>query len=265
MPALLAQSFGSTAAYMGVLDGRTPYGTIIGMGPVSDFPNGPPQVVADPNRRSLTRQEWMNEFFTTTSTPVGHGFSQANINNDFASYSFEPNANIPLKVIVLDDTQENEGFDPAGQGYLDNARFTWLVGELDKGQAEGKLMIIASHIPIEMIGYSTNNSNYSPISNTTLLTKLSAYPNLILWLAGHGLFGSAIRLLGGRDLLHPGFPAGVQILRYLPQQRQYDFDIYYRCGPGRQGRVAGGYLADLCGRGPADPEQSDLAAADRGI
>jgi metallophosphoesterase (TIGR03768 family) len=185
MPALLAQAFGIGSAYMGVIDGRTPYGNIIDMGPVADFPNGPPQVVADSNRRSLTRQQWMNEFFTTTSTPAGHGFSQANIDNDFASYSFDPNANFPLKVIVLDDTQENEGFDPAGQGYLNNARFTWLVGELDKGQSEGKLMIIASHIPIEMIGYSTNNSNYSPISSATLLAKLSSYPNLILWLAGH--------------------------------------------------------------------------------
>ena len=58
--------------------------------------------------------------------------------------------NLPVKVIVLDDTQQNS--DPNTTDYahssLDWARFNWLVSELDKGQAEGKLMIIAAHIPI---------------------------------------------------------------------------------------------------------------------
>lgn len=88
--------------YMGAIDGRTPYGDIIGAGPVADFPDGPPQIPApDPNRRPLSRKEWMNEFLTTTSNPVGHGFTEANIDNDFASYSFQPKADIPIKVIVL--------------------------------------------------------------------------------------------------------------------------------------------------------------------
>jgi hypothetical protein len=60
-----------------------------------------------------------------------------------------------------------------------------LVNELDAGQAAGQLMIIAAHIPLALIGYSSDNSVYSPISSETLLTKLSSYPNLILWLSGH--------------------------------------------------------------------------------
>ena len=173
--------------YMGVLDCRTPYGDIIGAGPVSS--TKAPKIAADPDRRSLSKKEWMSEFFTTSSNPAGHGFTLANIDNDFACYSFEPKSNIPVKVIVLDDTQrENDlNFRGYGHGSLDNARYDWLVRELDKGQAEGKLMIIAAHVPIGVerpesyIGWWSR----SPVPEKTLLDKLHTYPNLILWIAGH--------------------------------------------------------------------------------
>jgi hypothetical protein len=131
----------------------------------------------------------MNEFFTTTSNPVGHGFSEANVTSGSASYSFEPNSDMPIKVIVLDDTQlfdvanMDEDFEMHGQGYLNQERFDWLVSELDEGQADGKLMIISAHIPIGII--SVPPLAASAITSATLLAKLSAYPNLILWVAGH--------------------------------------------------------------------------------
>jgi len=173
--------------YMGVLDCRTPYGDIIGAGPVSS--TKALKIAADPDRRSLSKKEWMSEFFTTSSNPAGHGFTLANIDNDFACYSFEPKSNIPVKVIVLDDTQrENDlNFRGYGHGSLDNARYDWLVRELDKGQAEGKLMIIAAHVPIGVerpesyIGWWSR----SPVPEKTLFDKLHTYPNLILWIAGH--------------------------------------------------------------------------------
>ena len=111
----------SRGFYMGAIDGRTPNGDIIGVGPVAGFPTPPQVLAADPDRRSLTSKEWMKEFFATSSKPVGHGFSQDNIDNDFASYSFEPKSDVPIKVIVLDDTQA--GSEPNvggyGHGYLD--------------------------------------------------------------------------------------------------------------------------------------------------
>ncbi len=75
----------SRGLYMGALDGRTPYGDVIGAGPEADFAEPPKIPAADPDRRSLSQKEWMSEFFKTTSTPVGHGFTQANLDNDFAS------------------------------------------------------------------------------------------------------------------------------------------------------------------------------------
>ena len=147
-------SLDARGTYMGVLDGKTEFGTIIGAGPVETM--APPIIAPDPKRRSLTTAtsttlNWMKEFFDTTSEPKGHGFTQANLDSDFACYTFEPKASLPLKVIVLDDTcKENPyaKYSSYARGCLDQKRYDWLVGELERGQAEGKLMIIAAHVPV---------------------------------------------------------------------------------------------------------------------
>ena len=59
-------NFNSPDFYMGVLDGSTRYGDIKGAGPVQNF-SSPPRVAADPDRYSLSRGEWINEFFNTAS------------------------------------------------------------------------------------------------------------------------------------------------------------------------------------------------------
>jgi metallophosphoesterase (TIGR03768 family) len=186
-----------TGDYMGVVDGTTPYGDVIKCGPEENFA-APPTVVADSNRHALSTDDsstlnWMSAFFTTTSTPVGHGFSQANLDADFACYTFEPKADLPLKVIVLDDTnKKNPAFTSAlfvGSGALDQTRLDWLTDELQKGQDEGQLMIIAAHIPIkpqanlddETPAYCFYDSDFED----ELLTTLHNYPNLILWISGH--------------------------------------------------------------------------------
>lgn len=182
-----------TGLYMGVVDGSTPYGDIIKSGPEANFPN-PPTVVADANRRSLataasSSQNWMREFFTTTSNPIGHGFNQTNVDNDFTSYSFRPKPDIPIKVIALDDTCKGPDQANYAAGCLDSTRIDWLKNELQQGQDENKLMIIAAHVPVNPQTYLIDDGTRMRVFNTPqdadLIAILQNYPNLILWIAGH--------------------------------------------------------------------------------
>jgi len=184
--------FKGSGFYMGSLDGQTVYGDIYGAGPVSEF-SAPPKVpAADTSRHWLSPSDWMREFFNTTSSPNGHGFNQSDADRGFACYAFEPRSNIPIRVIVLDDTQNASDPDDHGYGHgsLDNERYNWLVSELDEGQAEGKLMIVAAHVPIGVetrgpLGSFMTWSAFAAVSEEDLIAKLHTYPNLILWLAGH--------------------------------------------------------------------------------
>ena len=238
--------------YMGVVDGSTPDGIIRGVGPETDFAS-PPKVVADPLRHSLSTTNvsgastsgsstlnWMNEFFNTTSIPVGHGFTQTNIESDFACYTFEPKTNMPIRVLVLDDTCKanvNAQVPYYARGCLDQIRYDWLVGELDRGQAEDMLMIIAAHIPI---GVQTNLTNpvienifyvpptpdpHSIKTDSQLLATLHNYPNLMLWIAGHRHMNT-ITPQPSSDPAHPesGFwEVETSSLRDFPQQfRRFD-------------------------------------------
>lgn len=214
----------SRGYYMGSIDGRSVWGDVIGVGPIASFAVAPKVLAADPNRRSLSRKELMGEFLNTTSLPVGHGFTQANIDKNFACYSFEPRSDVPIKMIVLDDTQRQD--DPNVGGYahasLDNERYDWLVSELEKGQTEGKLMIIAAHMPIgvELPGSYTGWSVNSSVTEEKLIAKLHTYSNLILWIAGHRHL-NAVTALKSPDASRPelGFwQIETSSLKDLPQQ-----------------------------------------------
>jgi metallophosphoesterase (TIGR03768 family) len=223
--------------YMGVFDGSTPYGDIIKAGPVGKFSSAP-RVAADPDRRSLLRTEWMNEFFNTSSSPVGHGFKLVDANNGFACYSFVPKSDIPIKVIVLDDTQkENDGsYDIHGHGFLDKARWTWLKKELVAGDAAGQLMIIAAHIPINVevtantsageMGWWVNPQN--AVTLPDLIAELQSHPNLLMWLSGHRHLSTVKAFISPDPVNHPeyGFwQVETPSLRDFPQQFR-TFEIY---------------------------------------
>ncbi|MGA2224009.1 MAG: TIGR03768 family metallophosphoesterase [Syntrophobacteraceae bacterium] len=184
--------FSERGYYMGVVDGSTPYGDIIGAGPEGNFPK-PPKVAADPLRRSVSISQWMREFTNTTSQPVGHGFTPQMIREGFACYHFYPRAEVPIKVIVLDDTDKTGGAADA----LDEKRLSWLVNELEEGQASDELMIICAHIPVnpyQQVAPPTPPAKCpkwpslwgsSPIPQSTLLDTLWSYPNFVMWIAGH--------------------------------------------------------------------------------
>lgn len=224
---------GGSGYYVGAINGSTVYGSVTGAGAVTSFAT-PPTVPADASRRILSRPEWMAEFLDTTSLPAGHGFTAANAAAGFGCYSFRPRADIPLKVIVLDDTQaDTDGTDGSngpdfGHGSLDAARYNWLVGELDAGQAAQELMVIAMHIPIgvEAPGSLLGWSSLAYVTETDLITKLHSYPNLLMLIAGHRHLNT-ITAFVSPDPARPelGFwEVETKSLREFPQQFR-TFDI----------------------------------------
>lgn len=247
--------------YMGLIDGSTPLGTVIHTGVTTSpkFAKGAPKVVADPDRRSLLRTEWIQEFFKTTTSPVGHGLNLVDkaAPAGFACYSFLPKADVPLKLIVLDDTQvENDGsVDIHGHGYLDAYRWQWLKAELAAGQAANQLMVIAAHAPIGVgaIGselewwlndaqmatataaqplWWLNETSVAPehrnaTTLTELVTTLQNTPNLIMWIAGHRHFNTvkAFKAPTGQPPEKGFWQVETSSLRDFPQQLR-TFEIY---------------------------------------
>ena len=136
----------------------------------------------------------MKEFFNTSSNPVGHGFNWTDANKGFACYSFVPKSTIPIKVIVLDDTQrEDDGSaDIHGHGFLDQARWDWLKKELADGAGcrsahdhrrahTDKRRSDWADVRNRLVGRSSKCCN--PLPN--LIGELQRHPNLIMWISGH--------------------------------------------------------------------------------
>ena len=232
--------------YMGVIDGSTPYGEIKYAGKASDFPS-PPKVAADPNRRPVGKEEWIGEFFKTSTKPVGHGFNPANAKTGFACYSFQPKSTLPLKVIVLDNTQraDDGSLDIHGHGFLDLERWNWLKAELAAGDAAGQLMIIAAHIPLvveelnppapipagktqSQMAWWVNPDPTAAVQNAVdlpgLIAELHSHPNLLMWLSGHRHLNTVKAFVGATP--ETGFwQVETSSLRDFPQQFR-TFDIH---------------------------------------
>ncbi len=240
--------------YMGVVDGASPYGAIMHAGRKEDFAS-PPKVAPDPNRRALLRSEWIEEFFNTSTQPKGHGFNQVpealrRSEDGFACYSFVPRADIPLKIIVLDNTQrEDDGsHDIHGHGFLDKTRWTWLQAELDAGQSSNQLMIIAAHVPIAVAAIGSLMEWWNPRGqdlalqndpNATMdnavplpdmIKKLQGTPNLLMWMAGHRHLNT-VKALPAYNTLGELLPENsfwqveTSSLQHFPQQFR-TFEIY---------------------------------------
>jgi metallophosphoesterase (TIGR03768 family) len=179
--------------YMGVVNGKDPYGAMKGAGPTAT--TSAVTVAADRNRRALSIHQWMNEFFNTESHPVGHGFTRQMASEGFACYSFHPVPGMPIKVIVFDDTDKRYH---SSQGSVDQKRFQWLKTQLAAGQKADELMIVCAHVPLKMYAqiamgddpgsdpsYITSRWQCSDVPVDEIVTACLNNSNLVLWAAGH--------------------------------------------------------------------------------
>ncbi len=143
---------------------------------------GPARTVsADAGRRPLSKREFMTEMFTTTGTPVGHGFGQDNVTSGRGYYAFDQGAY--LRCVVL-DTMNPGGY---ADGSLDVPQFTWLESELTANADAGRLVVVFSH---HTSGTMDNPvpapSDTAPRKNgADLVALLLRFPHVVLWVNGH--------------------------------------------------------------------------------
>jgi metallophosphoesterase (TIGR03767 family) len=139
-------------------------------------------VTADPDRRPLTKSEFMAEMFTTHGTPAGHGFAHDNVTSGKGYYAFDHGAH--LRCVVL-DTVNPGGY---ADGSLDAVQFGWLGAELAANAATKRLVVVFSHHTVATM----NNPTLAPEDNAQprrmgpeVVTLLHKYRNVVLWVNGH--------------------------------------------------------------------------------
>ncbi len=156
---------------------------------------------ANPDRRPLSRSEFVAEHYSTVGAPAGHGFTQG---SDHGYYSFSSGPADMFELISL-DSNNTEHTGP--NGWIDNAQFTWLENQLkanssryradyDTGNfvyqagVKDRLIVVYCHHPIESmdnISYDYVNNTMTPRGHTgtELEHLLLRFPNVVLMAVGH--------------------------------------------------------------------------------
>ncbi len=145
-------------------------------------------VPADPNRRLMHKEDWIDAFASASGAPRGHGFLPETqrcpdtYEDPFsrrACYSFIRGQ---IHYIVLDGNPA-EGLDG---GNIDPSQWEWLTAQLEEAAAADRLVVIASHHPMRRFDNSGtvpgSSSNHTAADLEALLLR---FPNVILHLAGH--------------------------------------------------------------------------------
>ncbi|GAA1909730.1 TIGR03767 family metallophosphoesterase [Streptomyces sodiiphilus] len=152
------------------------------------------RVTADPLRRLLSRSEMIEEHFSTTGTPVGHGFTAANRASGRAYYAFDHGI---VRCLVLDTVNPNGG----ANGSIDGTQHRWLQDELRAGSsryltAEGRevthdvpdrLFLVFSHHTLETMNNTTDPLGwlFPRVDGTRLRQTLLCFPNAVAMVSGH--------------------------------------------------------------------------------
>jgi metallophosphoesterase (TIGR03767 family) len=177
------------------------------------FMAGPSRTVtADPARRAITRQEFVEAHFRPGARPHGHGFCERNRRDGTAYYVHDTPA---VRLVAL-DTNCLAGGSP---GCLDQAQARWLRDRLAEvhsvyDTADGReirtghqdrLVILFSHHGIDtltntMVGHAGPDGE-PLLGAADVLAELHRFPNVVLWLNGH------THLNAVRPRPHPANPA----------------------------------------------------------
>ncbi|MCW2808983.1 MAG: hypothetical protein JWQ93_2938 [Marmoricola sp.] len=136
-------------------------------------------VSPDPDRRQLSRAEVIEEHFTTSGLPVGHGFTQHNRETGTAYYSFDKGR---FRFVVMDTVNPNGYAD----GSLDPAQFAWLKATIES--ATGKAVMVFSHHTSESMTnpfVGTGGDPHPRVLGDEVTGHLLGQQRVIAWVNGH--------------------------------------------------------------------------------
>lgn len=135
-------------------------------------------VTADPNRRELGTAEIVEEHFTTTGLPVGHGYTEANRADGTAYYTFDMGL---VRFVVMDTVNANGG----PEGSLSQSGFAWVKDVI--ASSKRKLLVFSSHHSSwTMDNTVTGDIDPGPrVLGKALVKELLKHDNVIAWVNGH--------------------------------------------------------------------------------
>ncbi len=141
-------------------------------------------IEADADRHYISSRMFIEEHFETTTTPVGHGFTETNRQNGTTYYAATPKAGTPVRLIVMDTVAPNPPFGlPADFGVLTRDQFeSFVKPEIEAAQIAGDFVIIASHHPSEDFD-STYFAN--KVGTAEFREYLAAQSNVIAHICAH--------------------------------------------------------------------------------
>ena len=136
-------------------------------------------VSQDPQRKSVTRGDVVEEHFATTGLPVGHGFTEANRATGTAYYWFDHG---PFRMVVMDTVNPNGYYD----GSLDEPQFLWLQETV--AGAAGKAVLVFSHHTsgtMDNVFVATGGDLSPRVQGAAVTSYLLSQPRVVAWVNGH--------------------------------------------------------------------------------
>lgn len=155
---------------------------------------GDRRVTPDPDRRPITRREFVQAHFAAGARPHGHGFTERNRRDGTAYYVHDTPG---VRLISLDTTC----LAGAADGSLDADQLRWLEEQLAEVHSsyrapdgstvrtphEDRLVVLFSHHGLDTL---TNTRGFGGdgapvVTADDVLRLLHRFGNVVLWLSGH--------------------------------------------------------------------------------
>jgi metallophosphoesterase (TIGR03767 family) len=153
-------------------------------------------VTADPDRRTVSRMEFVEAHFSSLARPAGHGFSAANRKSGTAYYVYDMAS---VRLICLDTTNAAG----AAAGSLDEDQARWLRERLEEVHSQyisadgtvvttgesDRLVVLFSHHGIDTMTNSRTLSDERAVSGLVgrdeVLALVHRFGNVVAWVNGH--------------------------------------------------------------------------------